>query len=1178
MTNPHITPRGHMANLVARAKPAEAPDAGGFCPLMSQTLQLLPVRYGLVEDLDPSIEIAMPYKLQALPLGFRLLRDGYLYIIDSATGLLHEYQITNGSVTALLFKGDHVNKDRRADVIEADPALAFSRCSVLHVSFSEVQWTAFKCAQVLKVATEREYFMQRVSFENIQRGDARDLFDDRKMAVWLAESSGSWADKPDEISKKIPYAWEHKPLYRQTILEEFTSQITTAHKRDFLFLAVRDDVGVMRDLAQYQDQVVGQIDAWAKSGTEEGQVERDYLLGCYIESLTQISAAGLSERAEADPALQALLDDLELLAEPERSDTRKTLLEVMTEDNSKHPAPRVEDPGLPADLKARLELIPPSTDPANMYAGHGTRLQALQQYYLEQRFTDTSSAFIARHRQPLWRLYRQMDKRTKELLYGAKFGQRGINDLIDRPRMDAFLKKQREVLQPLNELLEKITHDRVELLIKNRLHRAIWYYDVEDNEQVDHAAITEYACLKDICRSDYALDKVLVWLNLNPAMTRPLFYAAPLSAQTELGVQFSYFINAGWLLIKEAPDSLERLQQWGAGVLLNTKRLSSSTQVNIAAAWGTLAPALHMGIQQALQVFLQQMDKGQLPDMDALFRSLPKATGVTILDAARRENVAFQIASAEDLKALGETVKAVQKERKYLRYLNNEAQQSRARLPLWHTSTAAENLKLSRQATQQRLRGLEEQLAKAMSPLADLPSDTTHLQPASSGKPGLALVFPAKQHQEVKTVLDNYRRGVTVAPKAGLLGDGAGLLVFVAQVVNFVQVRQETLSESKSSKDIAPFLNSLAATGAAGFGAAQGIADTALSAHAAELAKDLKKAELMGIHVQMGKLHIGLGMVGYFAGIAAAAMSLNSSHKNWSDAVRNGNSDAQTGAAVSMLGNSGFLSTNSYGAAQTGIAFKHVLATARNSPARLAAWAAAGTRLSTVFLRFNVAGILFTALELSGSWFYNRNNLSRHDRWLLSTPWSKDDDQRRSLPLSDYQKEFRGHVQAPRMQIVPSSDDPNNPQPRLFLLHFPTLSTADLAQPIGGYASSVLLNIVGYQVVRAQFGRDHSPEQWTPLKENLQETLQLHQVSPLILRLNDISGLITSSIPGRCDLVLSIQLGHRTPEGLYEANLYDLRVPVTGENGDFPAIDLEHLGEQCPHFNINPASLPKAQD
>jgi hypothetical protein len=429
----------------------------------------------------------------------------------------------------------------------------------------------------------------------------------------------------------------------------------------------------------------------------------------------------------------------------------------------------------------------------------------------------------------------------------------------------------------------------------------------------------------------------------------------------------------------------------------------------------------------------------------------------------------------------------------------------------------------------------------------------------------------------VRSVLDNYRRGVTVAPKAGLLGDGAGLLVFLAQVVNLVQVKRETNLQAEAAKSWVPFASSVAATTAAGFGAAQGIADTALSAHAAELAQNLKKAELMGVHVQMGKLHIGFGGAGYVAGMIAAAISLNSSRTNWMDAVRNGNGKAQTGAMISMLGNTGFLATNSYGAAQTGIAFKHVLATARSSPARLAAWAAAGTRLSTVFLRFNVAGILFTALELSGSWFYNRNNLSRHDRWLLSTPWSQDPERRLSLPLQGYQKELRGHLQAPRVQIIPSIDETNDPKPRLILLHFPTLSAADLARPIGRHASSVMLDIGGYQVVRAQYGRDLSPEQWTPLGENLQDTLQLHQETPLVLRLTDIRGLITSPTPGRCDLVLSIQLGHRTPEGLHDTNLYDLRFPATGESGDFPAIDLEHRGQQCTHFNINPASIPQAQ-
>lgn len=427
-------------------------------------------------------------------------------------------------------------------------------------------------------------------------------------------------------------------------------------------------------------------------------------------------------------------------------------------------------------------------------------------------------------------------------------------------------------------------------------------------------------------------------------------------------------------------------------------------------------------------------------------------------------------------------------------------------------------------------------------------------------------------------MLDNYRRGVTVAPKAGLLGDGAGLLVFVAQVVNFVQVIREATSQPGKSIDMGPLVSSAAATISAGFGAAQGIADTALSSHAAELAKNLQKAELMGVHVQMGKLHIGLGMVGYISGTIAAVMSLNSSHKNWSDAVRNGNGDAQTGATLSIIGNSGFVASNAYGLRETVQAFRHVLSTEASSTARTAAWALAGTRLSTVFFRFNVAGILFTALELSGSWFYNRNNLSRHDRWLLSTPWSQDAERRRSLPLGEYLKELHGHIQAPRMQIVPSNDDPSNPKPRLFLLHFPKLSADDLALPIGSYASVALLKIGGYQIVRAQQGRDYSPERWTPLKERLQESFQLYQETPLILRLTDISGLLTSPTPGRCDFMLSILLGYRTQEGLYEGHPYDVRFQLTGENGDFPSVDIEHQGDQCPHFGIYPATMPSGKN
>ena len=673
MTRNVLTPRGHMANLVACAQRADPLDAAGMCPLRSQTLQLLPVRYGLVEELDPSTEIQMPYTLQSHPLGFRLLRDGFLYVIDSASGHLHEYRTENGSVSSLLFKGSEVRAFPRTKVLETNPALIFSRRSILHVAFSEVQWTAVKCAQVLDVAAERDHFMQRVSFEGVDSGKGRDLIEDSRMAVWLAESSGAWADKPDAQSNQIPYAWEHAPLYRQTIIEELTSQVDAAHKRDFLFLALRDDVGVMRDLAAHQNQLVGELESWAATG----EVERDYLLGCYIESLTHVNDALLAERAASDPALKALLEDLETLPEPERSETRRTLLEVANEHGAFRKLPDINSLNLPDDLRTRINKIPANVEPYYIHAGQTKRTNALQQYYLEQRFAETHPDFIARHQQPLWQLYSEIEPSVEDLLYGAKFGQRGINGLIDRPRMDAFLKQQRAILQPLNEQLEKITQDRVDLLISHRLHRALWYYDIADSDQVDHALLTEYACLSDICRSDSATQQVLDWLNKRQTAIQPMFYALPLSVQTELGVQFSMFTNAGWALLKNTPDWLQRLQQWGAGQVLDSERLSPATQVNVGAAWGTLAPALNMGIQQAVQAFLQQMDNGQLPDMDTLFRSLPKAAGVAILDAARQEQVVFQVASAEDLEQLGKTVGAVHKERKTLSQLRNYARERR---------------------------------------------------------------------------------------------------------------------------------------------------------------------------------------------------------------------------------------------------------------------------------------------------------------------------------------------------------------------------------------------------------------------------------------------------------------------------------------------------------------------
>ena len=107
------------ANLAAAAASKSPIGSLGACPLRQTHVQLLPLRYGLVEKpVDPSAELKLPYALTTRPLGIRMLRDGWLYVIDSVTGHLHEYQVLNGLVSALLHKGAKVDSDQRTPIEE----------------------------------------------------------------------------------------------------------------------------------------------------------------------------------------------------------------------------------------------------------------------------------------------------------------------------------------------------------------------------------------------------------------------------------------------------------------------------------------------------------------------------------------------------------------------------------------------------------------------------------------------------------------------------------------------------------------------------------------------------------------------------------------------------------------------------------------------------------------------------------------------------------------------------------------------------------------------------------------------------------------------------------------------------------------------------------------------------
>lgn len=1164
------TPPRNSANLAAKAASCDdSRSATSTCPLMQEEVQLIPLRYGLTEWIDPSSQLSMPFTLQSRPLGIRLVRDGFLYIIDNGTGYLHEYQIERGAITKLLWKDAEVRSDTRTKVI-GEPHLIFRRSGKLHVAYSELQWTARKCTQVLTSQEDRDYFMQQIDLNRAdpQRGGAH-LLTREQTEKWLAEAVQNKVHRDEQGQQIFPdhqnrpvlvephpeelqnYAWEDPLLFRDMHIGELTGKILPAREHDALFLVLRDDIGVMRDLAQFQDKVVGWISEWRDGGAQPGANERDYMIACYIESRTQISADELSTLEDGDA--QAMIDDIAKLPEPEQQQTRQALIDYL----NGAPLPRPMDPTTPEPLH-----------------------RARERQFTRNQLRPANQAFVECHLETIIRVKKDLSEQVSDVLNGAKLGQRGINDLIDRPAMDAFLATNRAKLQRWDALLERISTDRTNLTTELRFHRAAWYYDAQHAEQLGLAFATQYACLKDIGRCDAANEKLYAWLEENPQYDRPLFHTLPLNTQSELTAQYVLLGLSTYGAAVAIDHWLAKLKEIEQGKIPGLDELPETTQVLGRSAQSTLDPALSFGISKAMQTLLEEVGQQKVPDLDELFRRLPKALPKRLLDAAKREGLTFAVASEVEKAALIEDLKEVLDNRAELKRLKKQRGVIISKADNGHKAPRAQALQLEIDRVRAQLDRLEPRLAAAISPIAEAPQNSVRVEGAAPGRAGITLILPPAELQEVATGLRNIRNGYATAGTLGKLGDGVGVAVFVAQLVNLAQVARETANQAAEKSDIASLIGAIFTTSAAGFAAAQSIANTALEARSTQLAKGLQDHALNATRVQMGKLHFGLGFVAYFTGFVAAAVSSRTRYNEWLGAVQSGNAQALHGAAVSLIGSVGMLGANTYGFAHTLHAGGEVAKYLYNPAARRAAWALAGPRLASVFFRLNIAGALFTALELGGTWWYNRNNTDAHDDWLLSTPWSQDADKRKGYTLETYQHTLLGVIQRPSAAVIHGSHDSwwrdlLLPPKRIDIaLAFPGLNQADLEQPLAGQPAA-RLSLSAYRIRTVRYEKGESMVRWHPLHEL---GLELAASSPLALRVERPQPM-DAAIGGHTqeELLLELKIERRNERGLYREERHTIRL-APAKPGEYPASQATIGGQAAARLQIDPLLLLDAQD
>jgi hypothetical protein len=1216
---------GKNPNNVSASR-EDAKCSTGACWLMKGKIQLIPLRYGLVDGkaLDPSSEVPVPYTLATRPVGIRLLRDGWLYVIDSQNGELSEYRIVDGLVSAMLWQGTEVQSDMRDKPIRK-PVLAYSTRSTLYVTYSEVQWTAKKCRQVLKSESERKFFMQAVKLSqaNCETGGPS-LLTPALAERWLAEVATARVqseqnaqdeaeakavedaenaerrkrNEPEEKAtfipsvkvysypeeERVPYLWEKPAYFRESSMNPLSGCIEAEYQQDVLYLVVEDHIGVLRDLANYQDQVADWITAWANGGAQEQANERDYLLACYIESLTQLTREDMGSLGDSsdDPAIKLMLGDLEKMKEPEQGTTRQAMLEYLNKGGLMTPP---KGSPVPPELARLQRQALDHASQVAMYGGSSAgQIVASQEiegtdrsYYTREHFSGCPQDFVDKHFEALLKLGREQDRRIKDALNGAKMGQRGINDLIDREAMDNALFEHRASLKRWNKLLEHITADRTAMLCAGRFHKSAWYYDPLIAKQVGQSFATEYACLKDICRSDEACDAVLKFLEKEPQFSRPMFYALPYSEQTALWVQYAFAQAAGITLFNSAPEYVKSLKKIEEHRLPALDQLPEDTRAVADAAQQTMSPALSRGMEKVLADFDQVLKGQAMPDLDQLFRRLPKALPTRILDAARREGVTFTIASDAERTALKSTLKDLLEEQTHLQELNRKRNQ--VKRTSGHKSPKAQQLQAEIELARKQLEGTAARLAGGLSPIGDVPDNSVRLYGATPARSGITVVFPPANQQEISGLMKNFRNGVKAAPKQNLMGDGAALLLFVVQALNLRQVAIETFNQSKNKRVLTPVINAAVATGAAGFAAAQGIFDTALTARSNLLAKGLQNHAIGNLQVQMGKLHVGLGAMTYLLGVYAAGASLKSYQSSWEQAVRSGNDGAQTGAIISMAGSGGLLASNTYGMGSTLHATYSVLA-AEQGAVRAAAWAASGARLSSVFFRANLAGALFTALELGGNYVYNYYNTSAHDQWLQSTPWGQDASKRKFMSLAQYQRSLIEVTQAPSVQVGRVEYDSwwKNLLLRAKIgdihLLLPGLDTAAFTAPLAGKASHQL-NIGAYRINSILIDRAQTTERWEILSEPVVAGIRRVEDNQMVLCIEYPQ--TNERIVGKSgeELMLVVAIQSTSSSGQPQQRTHYIRLDPRG-TGAFPSLDRVPPPPHAPLLPVEPLMLESA--
>lgn len=933
----------------------DAQDPAGTCSLKKSKIQLVPVRYGLVETLSAKEHTKLPFETHSKPLGIRLLRDGWLYVLvdTDSQWILHEYRVEAGKITKLLWQDAEVNSDERTNSI-GDANLVFERCDVIYCSYSELQWTAKKCSQVIGSDKDRLRFTQKVNLSIFDATNGgKDLLTPKQASEVIAECSEQLGTPNNDVEYK-PYEWEHKSLFKETDFTAINSSVLAEYQEDHLYLVLNDDIGVLRDLASYQGLVAKSLEDWQ---SDEQQYQK-YVEGCYIETQLQISP-------EKVDALAAMLGNEKFSNELNSSQKESVVAWIQEYDDKYHDFSR-------PSVGEKYRLMEQALGAEKM-----EKYKDLIHDIQEQFANDLYGV-------PVWKIW------------NGSNGKQGIKDVINQAEMEGFLKQEREKLAYWDERLNAISQDRIELF--PRFYSAAWYFDSTTDSQLEELLAAEYSCIQDICWNDAASQLVAEKLEEMPwiATYRALFTKS-VDEYDKLTEAIGKKINEAKLIAKYQKDLAEIN---AIGVSLNNiinEQVESHESIQTNGTLGSYSqlidsafiPANTIGLTNTIDTFFQKISHVQEFNPHEVLRSYTGAAWLGVLKAYRNSEITLGFASEEELHKFNSLTKQATKIRNENTSLKNTMRQVWAEhRKKGHTGQPdLRELKESHKANQLELSKLETKIHSSISPLGDGP------EKAGFYIKGLS----EAQKLDVKLMASDYRAMKKVKAWSNLKAwDGLSAIITFCAIYNATKTYSEIKKQSKNTSFFS-LGRDLSSALAAVFGLTQGLVEN----YNKNAYKTVQAAvSKLSYGASLGRWTTVLGSLSYvFGGISSGMKAYEAGNKlrgaiskgNTADAIKYG-TDVIAESTMTVINGVGFIKS-----AQVGLA---VIRTEK--AARAAIWAGNSSRLLSIGVRVNMIGLVISAIQLGVTTGYNYFNLSDYMQWFRDSLWG-DTPKNNSLQVSNEQ-------------------------------------------------------------------------------------------------------------------------------------------------------------------------------